>query len=109
MQHGSPAYQKGVKDGCETGMQTYGNMVMRMAHRTNINPYMMENPEYHRGWEIANKYCRYHARAYGNNITDVFKPQNVFWGKNTVLGGITEKDRLLFELDHDYLESMGRW
>lgn len=55
---GPPLYQMGFKDGCDTGMTVYGNDVVRLTNKGNVNPELMRNKIYLNAWRVGNKYCQ---------------------------------------------------
>ena len=58
---GSEMFQKGWKDGCETGLGSYGNTRYQMAYDFVQDYELVNNPEYYRAWKDANVYCRWYA------------------------------------------------
>ncbi len=58
---GSELYQKGFKEGCNTGMTVYGNDLMRIKYSTDVKPELMQNKTYRNAWKLGNRYCRFHV------------------------------------------------
>lgn len=58
---GSPMYQQGFKEGCNTGMTVYGNDVVRMQFSTEVTSQLMQNKTYKNAWKLGNRYCRFHV------------------------------------------------
>lgn len=62
--YGPPEYIQGWKEGCQTGMTSYGSYYLRYRYRANVNGSMMANPMYSKGWELGANYCQYYASTY---------------------------------------------
>jgi hypothetical protein len=58
---GTPMYQYGFKQGCNTGMTVYGNDIVRIKYSTDVNPQLMQNKTYRNAWKLGNRYCRFHV------------------------------------------------
>ena len=58
---GTPLYQQGFKEGCNTGMTIYGNDVVRMQYSTQVTPELMQQKTYKNAWKLGNRYCRFHV------------------------------------------------
>ena len=58
---GSPLYQQGFKEGCNTGMTVYGNDITRIEYSTSVQPALMTNKTYRNAWKLGNRYCRFHV------------------------------------------------
>lgn len=57
---GTPMFQKGWNDGCDTGLQVYGNNMYNAAYEGfKQDPNLVDNPEYYRAWKDAYTYCRW--------------------------------------------------
>lgn len=61
---GPPEYIAGWKAGCQTGMATYSNLYYRNKYSTSVNPQMMQNARYNKGWELGQSYCSYYSATY---------------------------------------------
>ena len=58
---GTPIFQAGWKDGCDTGLTVYGNDRYKAAYGWTQDPKMVLNDEYYRAWKDAYTYCRWYA------------------------------------------------
>lgn len=58
---GPPLYQRGFKEGCNTGMTVYGNDIIRAQYSTEVKPHLMQNKTYSNAWKLGNRYCRFHV------------------------------------------------
>lgn len=56
-------YQQGWIDGCETGMAATGGPIYQVAYQNKINPQLVENTQYFRGWNEAKTYCAHYTMA----------------------------------------------
>lgn len=68
---GSPEYQQGWSDGCESGSQAYSSNVYKVfkAFRFKFDPLLRSNKEYYQVWKDAFLYCSmYWERTQGENI-----------------------------------------
>lgn len=54
---GTPAFQEGWKDGCNTSSYARGNIWYRTWHKHNYNPKMIGNPEYRFGYGRGYSWC----------------------------------------------------
>ncbi len=59
--NGSPLYQKGFKEGCNTGMTVYGNDVVRAEYSMEVTAALMQNKTYLNAWKLGNRYCRFYV------------------------------------------------
>lgn len=57
---GPPEYKAGWKDGCGSGLATYGTAIYKMEYSFYQNYSMMKNPHYVAGWHEAFDYCRHY-------------------------------------------------
>lgn len=59
---GSPTFQQGWEDGCDTGLGVYGGPHYRKkAYRFRQDITQMDDPEYYRAWKDAYTYCRWYV------------------------------------------------
>ena len=58
---GSPTFQQGWNDGCETGLNVYGNDRYKVAYGFTQDPKLILNDEYYNAWKDAYTYCRWYA------------------------------------------------
>lgn len=58
---GSPIFQQGWEDGCETGMRVYGGLTYRMAYQFKQDQELVNDPEYYTAWRDAYTYCRWYV------------------------------------------------
>jgi hypothetical protein len=100
---GAPeTYQQGWKDGCESGMAIAGNQVYKVAYKNKIDPELVSDTQYYRGWSEAKTYCAHYTMAMqweGGVLPTTpteetlipTESQNVFsiaasWGASSVIG-----------------------
>ena len=60
MPEGTPMFQAGWKDGCETGMSAYGNDRYKVVYEFKQDPQLILNDEYYSSWKEAYTYCRWY-------------------------------------------------
>lgn len=61
---GAPVvYQQGWRDGCESGMAIAGNQLYKTVYRNKINPGLVNDTQYYRGWNEAKTYCAHYTMA----------------------------------------------
>ncbi len=61
---GAPSlYQQGWKDGCESGMAMVGNQLYKVVYKNTVNPQLVNNTQYYRGWSEARIYCAHYTMA----------------------------------------------
>ncbi len=58
---GSPIFQKGWDDGCESGLSAYGGSRYKTAYGFQQDLSLVDNPEYYRAWKDAYTYCRWYV------------------------------------------------
>lgn len=59
---GTPTFQKGWNDGCDTGLHAYGNNWYNATYDGfKQDMELIDNPEYYRAWKDAFTYCRWHV------------------------------------------------
>lgn len=58
---GSPEFKMGFKDGCESGLATYGTIFYKSAYSFYQNYDMLSNIDYDRAWHEAFNYCRHYS------------------------------------------------
>jgi hypothetical protein len=61
---GSPIFQKGWDEGCESGLHVYGNSFYRGAYSYKQDINLINNQEYYRAWKDAYTYCRWYVWNY---------------------------------------------
>jgi hypothetical protein len=54
---GSPEYQQGWIDGCESGYSGYGNHTNKLFYSWRQDPILTNNPVYYQSWRDAYSYC----------------------------------------------------
>jgi hypothetical protein len=57
---GSPEFKAGWKDGCESGMATYGSMFNKMRYSFYQNYDLLSVPDYDAAWHESFNYCRHY-------------------------------------------------
>lgn len=55
---GTPEFNKGWEDGCETGMSTMSTDYYKSFYTFRQDPDMITNIEYYKAWKDAYTYCR---------------------------------------------------
>lgn len=62
---GPPEYQKGWKDGCESGLSAYGGQVEKFlkVHKLKRDPTLQDNKMYYQVWKDAFLYCTLYAES----------------------------------------------
>lgn len=61
---GAPViYKQGWNDGCESGMAIAGNQLYKTLYRNKINPALVNDTQYYRGWNEAKTYCAHYTMA----------------------------------------------
>jgi len=59
---GSPTFQQGWEDGCDSGLGVYGSYHYRVkAYRFRQDYTQINNPEYYRAWKDGYGYCRWYV------------------------------------------------
>lgn len=61
---GSPEFQKGWNDGCETGFSASGNDRYKAAYAFKQDISLLNNPEYYRAWKDAYTHCRWYVAGW---------------------------------------------
>ena len=61
---GSLEYKAGFKDGCESGLATYGTIFYKMRYGFYQNYEMLSNVDYDRAWHESFNYCRHYNLKY---------------------------------------------
>jgi hypothetical protein len=56
---GSPEYQQGFKDGCESGYSGYANHFNKLFFRWKQDPTLTTNNVYYQMWKDAYAYCAF--------------------------------------------------
>lgn len=69
---GTPAFQAGWKDGCNTSSYSRGNVWYRTWHKHGYNPKMIGNPEYRFGYGRGYSWC------FQNVLSGIGGPQASF-------------------------------
>ncbi len=59
---GPPEYQQGWKDGCESGLTTYGNDWYKSFYSFKQDRKLVDNDTYFKVWQDAFNYCRHHVK-----------------------------------------------
>jgi len=59
-QPGSPEFKAGWKDGCESGLATYGTLYNKLSYEFYQNYEMLKVPDYDTAWHEAFNYCRHY-------------------------------------------------
>ncbi len=59
-QPGPPEYKAGWKDGCQSGLATYGSVFYKAQYSFYQNYSMMNNPAYVAAWHESFDYCRHY-------------------------------------------------
>ena len=58
---GTPEFQAGWDDGCESGLSAYGGSRYKAAYSFKQNVDLLDDPEYYRAWKDAYTYCRWYV------------------------------------------------
>ena len=61
---GSPEFKMGFKDGCESGLATYGTIFYKARYSFYQNYDMLSNIDYDRAWHESFNYCRHYNLKY---------------------------------------------
>ena len=61
---GSPEFKAGWKDGCESGLATYGTMFNKMRYEFYQNYSMLAHRDYDVAWHESFNYCRHYNLKY---------------------------------------------
>ncbi|MCD6034795.1 MAG: hypothetical protein K0R63_536 [Rickettsiales bacterium] len=56
-------YKQGWREGCESGMAITGNQLYKTVYQNRINPQLVNNVQYYRGWNEAKVYCAHYTMA----------------------------------------------
>jgi hypothetical protein len=70
---GTPEYQLGWEDGCDSGMSAEGDIFYKWTYGFKKRPEMSSNDQYKQGWNEGFTYCRYALAAHKGDMKD-------FWG-----------------------------
>jgi hypothetical protein len=54
---GTPAFQQGFRDGCESGLHSRGNVLYRTRYSHKYTPSLIDNPEYKFGYGRGYGWC----------------------------------------------------
>ncbi len=55
---GSPEFQQGYADGCESALSGMGNQFIKVFHEFKYDTSLANNKVYDRMWNASNDYCR---------------------------------------------------
>lgn len=58
---GTPEFQAGWTDGCESGLSVYGNDVYKAFYTFKQDVQLVDHPEYYRAWKDSYTYCRWYV------------------------------------------------
>lgn len=58
---GTPNFQDGWRDGCESGIAAYGTMMYKTTSSYTFDQTRLNDPEYYHGWELAFRHCRWYT------------------------------------------------
>lgn len=78
---GSPEYQQGYVDGCNSGWKAYSTQFNKVWGSFKQDPNLVLNPTYYRVWKDAYAYCA----AYANSVGNLGLMENAGDGKKGVL------------------------
>jgi len=70
----SPEYKKGWREGCESGMSSWGNYYYKAFHNFTHTPELLDNKDYSKSWADSFHACR----SYVNR----FLSDGVWWGES---------------------------
>ena len=62
-QHKDTMFAEGLRAGCDSGIAAKGNYMLRTQYQLNINPQMMNNRSYRRGWDVGHSYCMQYVKG----------------------------------------------
>ncbi len=63
-QNGSPEFNKGWQDGCDSGMAAFGNLTYKMLYTFKKDYALSENAEYTAAWNAAYTTCRWYTSTW---------------------------------------------
>ncbi len=58
---GSPKFQQGWEDGCESGLGSYGNTWYQAEYDFKQDPNLIHDNEYYIAWKDGHSYCRWYV------------------------------------------------
>lgn len=58
---GTPSFQQGWRDGCESGISAYGTMMYKATNHYTFDAAYLNDQEYYHGWELAFRHCRWYT------------------------------------------------
>lgn len=63
-QNGSPAFNQGWRDGCDSGMAAFGNYTYKLIYGFKKDTKQLNNPEYVSAWNSAYNTCRWYTNTW---------------------------------------------
>lgn len=60
-QNGSPEFNQGWRDGCDTGMAAFGNYTYKLIYGFKKDMTLINNAEYNAAWNSAYNTCRWYT------------------------------------------------
>lgn len=89
-------YQQGWRDGCESGMAIVGNNLYKTSYHNRINPQLIDDTQYYRGWNEAKTYCAHYTMA-------------TLWEAGTLPKTPTEENGILPEIPKGVFSIAASW
>lgn len=63
-QGGSPSFNQGWRDGCDSGMAAFGNYTYKLIYSFNKDMTKINDPEYTFAWNSAYNSCRWYTSTW---------------------------------------------
>ena len=63
-QNGSPEFNQGWRDGCDTGMAAFGNYTYKLIYGFKKDMNLLNNAEYTSAWNSAYNTCRWYTSTW---------------------------------------------
>lgn len=63
-QGGSPEFDQGWRDGCDSGMAAFGNYTYKLIYSFKKDTRLLGNPEYVSAWNSAYNTCRWYTSTW---------------------------------------------
>lgn len=63
-QNGSPQFNQGWRDGCDSGMAAFGNYTYKLIYTFRKDMTLINNPEYNTAWNSAYNTCRWYTSTW---------------------------------------------
>ena len=63
-QNGSPEFNQGWRDGCDSGMAAFGNYTYKLIYNFKKDMRLLNNQEYTAAWNSAYNSCRWYTSTW---------------------------------------------